>query len=51
MKFLAATGRPGTPIEISAKGHDELRANTQESQGVWRGYQTLERFSVLGTLP
>jgi hypothetical protein len=51
MTYSCASGCAGVPIDISANGHERLLATTQETQGVWRGWQAFERFSVPGTLP
>lgn len=51
MTYSCASGCAGARIEISANGHEKLLAITQETQGVWQGWQAFERVSVPGTLP
>ena len=51
MTYSCPSGCAGAPIEISANGHAKLLATTQETRGVWRGWQAFQRVSLPGTLP
>jgi alpha-L-fucosidase len=50
MTYSCAPGCAGAPIEISANSHEKLVATTQETQGVWQGWQAFEHVYIPGTL-
>lgn len=50
MTYSCAPSCGGAPIEILANGHDKLLASTQETRGVWQGWQAFECISIPGTL-
>lgn len=51
MTYSCAPGCAGAQIEVSANSHENLVATTQETRGVWKGWQAFERVSIPGTLP